>query len=68
MQCRKDKVFRTSPEQKTNIVDTIRKVMYPFEFQIDRQSFNIYVIKKDLYKRSIITDWKLYELILFNIF
>ena len=45
----------------------ILKVLWPFEHQIESRRINIHVVKKDQFDFDIKIDWKLYELILFNI-
>ena len=50
-----------------SIQGTIWNVLWPFEHQIYRRKINVWLIKNFPLDVQIFSDWKLYEIILFNI-
>lgn len=49
-----------------NIEDIIIRVLWPFQQQICNRKINVYVVKRNSWNFKVVTDWKLFELILFN--
>jgi len=47
--------------------DFIEQVLQPFEYQIKKKKMNVSVQRKNIERPSIKADWRLYQLIIFNI-
>jgi len=64
----KQNKLKINRKPQFDIIKHILKVLWPFELQIQRRKINVTIYKKsNLNGLSVLTDWKLYELILFNI-
>jgi len=51
-----------------NIIRSVKSVAWPFEMQIKKQRINVYVLHKIPKEANLLLDWKLYELVFYNIF
>jgi len=52
----------------SDILSRIQEVLYPFELQLFSNHINVYFLQNNnSVGMKVITDWKVYELILFNI-
>lgn len=66
MQFSKNQIsFKESP--CTEIETKLSNVLWPFEYQIYKRKINVYIFKKQKFDFTMISDWGMYELILFNI-
>ena len=54
------------PKMTDNLDEIILRVLWPFQHQIYNRKINIYIVKRNNWNCKIVSDWKIFELILFN--
>ena len=66
MKIKKNELIIKKSKEK-DIIWKLKNVMEPFHYIMQAYRINLYLIQKSNVKLEMITDWKCYELILFNI-
>jgi light-regulated signal transduction histidine kinase (bacteriophytochrome) len=59
--------LKIEPTPNSKMISTIWNVIWPFEHYIFKRRINIYLIQNLMPKYQMVADWKLYELVMYNI-